>query len=33
MEEEIVKTKLFVTIVDKDRTDRIVRLFKRYNIS
>lgn len=33
MEEEYVKTKLFVTIADKDRTDRIVRLFKRYNIS
>lgn len=32
MEEEYVKTKLFVTIVDKDKTERIVRLFKRYNI-
>lgn len=31
--EEYVKTKLFVTIADKDRTDRIMRLFKRYNIS
>ena len=31
--EEYVKTKLFVTIVDKDRTDRIMRLFKRYNIN
>lgn len=33
MEEEYVKTKLFVTISDKDKTDRIVRLFKRYNIN
>lgn len=31
--EEYVKTKLFVTIANKDRTDRIMRLFKRYNIS
>ena len=33
MEEEYVKTKLFVTIADKDKTERIVKLFKRYNIS
>ena len=33
MEEEYVKTKLFITISDKDKTDRIVRLFKRYNIN
>lgn len=31
--EEYVKTKLFVTIADKDRTDRVVRLFRRYNIN
>lgn len=31
--EEYVKTKLFVTIADKDKTERIVKLFKRYNIS
>ena len=31
--EDIVKTKLFVTIVDKDKTERIVKLFKRYNIN
>ena len=31
--EEYVKTKLFVTITDKDRTERIVKLFKRYNIN
>ena len=33
MKEEFVKTKLFVTIADKDKTDRIVRLFRRYNIN
>ena len=31
--EEYVKTKLFVTIADKDKTERIVKLFKRYNIN
>ena len=31
--EEYVKTKMFVTIADKDKTDRIVKLFKRYNIN
>ncbi len=30
---DIVKTKLFVTIVDKDRTERITKLFKRFNIT
>ena len=28
-----VKTKLFVTITDKDKTNRVMKLFKRYNIS
>lgn len=28
-----VKTKLFVTITDKDKTSRVMKLFKRYNIS
>lgn len=31
--EDLVKTKLFITIADKDRTERIVKLFKRYNIN
>lgn len=31
--DEIVKTKLFVTIVDKEREERIIKLFKRYNIN
>ena len=31
--EEIVKTKLLVSIADKDRVDRIIKLYKRYKIS
>lgn len=31
--EDLVKIKLFITIADKDRTERIVKLFKRYNIN
>ena len=31
--DENVKTKLFVTIVDKEREERIIKLFKRYNIN
>ena len=31
--EDLVKTKMFITIADKDRTERIVKLFKRYNIN
>ena len=30
--EDIVKTKIFVTIVDKNREERIIKMFKRYNI-
>ena len=28
--EEIVKTKLLVSIADKDRVDRIIKLYKRH---
>lgn len=31
--EDIVKTKLFISIADKDKTERIIKLFKRYNIN
>ena len=31
--EEIVKTKLLVSIADKDRVDRIIKLYKRHKIS
>ncbi len=31
--ENIVKTKIFVTIADKDRIERIMKLYKRYNIT
>lgn len=31
--ENIVKTKLFVTIADKDRIDRIIKVYKRYGIT
>ena len=30
---DIVKTKLFITIADKDKTNRVMKLFKRYNVS
>lgn len=30
---DIVKTKLFVTIANKDRTERIMKLYKRFNIT
>ena len=28
-----VKTKLFITITDKDKTNRVIRLFKRHNVT
>ena len=31
--EDIVKTKVFITIADKDRIDRIIKLYKKYNIT
>ncbi len=31
--DNIVKTKLFITIADKDRLDRIIKLYKRYGIT
>ena len=31
--ENIVKTKLLVTIADKDRIERIIKLYKRYNVT
>ena len=30
---DIVKTKLFISITDKDKTNRIIRLFKRHNVT
>ena len=30
---ELIKTKLFITITDKDKTDRVIKLFKKYNIT
>lgn len=31
--EDIIKTKVLVTIADKDRLDRIIKLYKRYNVT
>jgi len=30
---ELIKTKLFITIADKDKTDRIIKSFKKYNVT
>ena len=31
--DNVVKTKLLVTIANKDRIDRIIKLYKRYNVT